>query len=149
MNEDTRRELVKAFFVAISYARPDDLTQLLSDNPTWWIPQSAADKNAARLQSVAGDRAVHGRDAISRMLFGSGFYRDRRSSPDYDPMSYDFHQIIAEGDFAVSHHTMRTVTASGDDYQNEYVFVFRFEDGKIGEVWEHLDTAHSYASLGL
>ena len=27
--------------------------------------------------------------------------------------------------------------------------MFRFQDGKIAEVWEHLDTAHSFASLGL
>ena len=38
-------------------------------------------------------------------------------------MSYDFHQIVVDGDFAVSHHTMHTVTAAGNDYQNEFVFV--------------------------
>jgi uncharacterized protein len=140
---------VRDFFHAVSHALPDDLLQLVTAEPTWWIPQSAADKNAARIGTAVGERDVHGREAITRMLFGSGFYRDRRSSPEYDPMSYDFHQILVDGDHAISHHTMKTVTAAGKDYQNEFVFVFRLEDGKIAEVWEHLDTAHSYASLGL
>jgi ketosteroid isomerase-like protein len=83
------------------------------------------------------------------MLFSSGFYRDRRSSPDYEPMKYERHHLVAEGDIVVSHHTMRTVTAAGDEYENEFAFIFRLEDGRIAEIWEHLDTAHSYASLGL
>jgi ketosteroid isomerase-like protein len=140
---------VRAFFRAVSHARPADLRELVTEDLTWWIPQSSADKSAARIGTAKGERSVQGWDAISRMLFGSGFYRDRRSSPEYDPMAYDFHQILVDGDHAVSHHTMKTVTAAGLDYQNEFVFVFRFRGGRIAEVWEHLDTAHSYASLGL
>jgi len=148
-HEDEVRATVRQFFHAISHALPDEFLTIVTDDPTWWIPQSAADKNAARLGIAVGERGVHGREAITKMLFSSGFYRDRRSSPEYDPMSYDFHQILVDGDHAVSHHTMKTVTGTGADYQNEFVFVLRFEDGRIAEVWEHLDTAHSYASLGL
>ena len=146
---EATQNAVRAFFTAVSHAQPADLRQLVTADPTWWIPRSSADRSAARIGTSTGERAVHGWDSISRMLYGSGFYRDRRSSPEYDPMAYDFHQILVDGDFAVSHHTMKTVTSAGHDYQNEFVFVFRFEDGRIAEVWEHLDTAHSYASLGL
>jgi ketosteroid isomerase-like protein len=34
---------------------------------------------------------------------------------------------------------------SGDIYENVYVYFFRFADGKIAEVWEHLDTAYAFA----
>jgi uncharacterized protein len=149
MAPEDNKQAVKAFFTSIAMADPQGFRELLSDEPTWWIPESAAAKNASRLHSVPGERAVRGKDALTTMLFSSGFYRDRRSSPEYEPMRYDRHHLIAEGDMVVSHHTMHTVTSSGDAYQNEFVFVFRLEDGKIAEVWEHLDTAHSYASLGL
>ncbi len=149
MGTDDNKQVVKAFFDSIALADPETFKSLLSDDPAWWIPESAAAKNASRLHSVPGERAVRGKEALATMLFSSGFYRDRRSSPDYEPMRYDRHHLIAEGDMVVSHHTMHTVTGSGADYQNEFVFVFRLENGKIAEVWEHLDTAHSYASLGL
>ena len=38
-------------------------------------------------------------------------------------------------------------TASGNDYLNQYVFVYRLVDGRIAEVWEHLDTAYVFARM--
>lgn len=149
MTSDDNRQTVRALFRSIANASKEDFSNLITDDVTWWIPTSAAAMNSARLHSTEGDRAVRGRDAVTTMLFKSGFYRDRRSSPEYDPMTYEFHHVLADGDMAVSHHTLRTTTMAGDPYENNYAFVFRLEDGKIAEVWEHLDTAHSYISLGL
>src|SRR5664279_3596140 len=86
MGTDDNKQVVKAFFDSIALADPEVFRSLLSEDPAWWIPESAAAKNASRLHSVPGERAVRGKDALSTMLFSSGFYRDRRSSPDYDPM---------------------------------------------------------------
>lgn len=38
-----------------------------------------------------------------------------------------------------------SLAGSGDAYENVYVYFFRFADGKIAEVWEHLDTAYAFA----
>ena len=37
------------------------------------------------------------------------------------------------------------LATSGEVYENTYVYFFRFADGKIAEVWEHLDTAYAFA----
>lgn len=143
------KETVKAFFGSIANAEPDVLGTLVTDDITWWIPQSAAARNADRIHSTPDERAVHGKSSVTTMLYQSGFYRDRRSSPEYEPQQYDRHHLIAEDDMVVSHHTLRTVTADGLDYENQYVFVFRFDGDKVAEVWEHLDTAYTYERLGL
>ena len=39
--------------------------------------------------------------------------------------------------------TMSAVTTNGADYTNDYHLLFRCEDGRIAEVWEHLDTAYA------
>ncbi len=38
-----------------------------------------------------------------------------------------------------------TLAASGIPYENTYAYIFRFADGKIAEIWEHLDTAYAFA----
>jgi ketosteroid isomerase-like protein len=42
---------------------------------------------------------------------------------------------------------MRARTTSGKDYLNQYHLLYRMEDGRIGEVWEHLDTAYAFARM--
>jgi ketosteroid isomerase-like protein len=128
---------VLELFETIRWARVPEFRALLAESPVWWI--AAGPEQAARLPGViAGDSAARGKDAVSKLLFESGFYRDRRSSPDHPPMEYERHHLIGEDDMVVSHHTMRTVTAAGVPYENDYIFVFRCEDGRIAEVWEHL-----------
>ena len=149
MSAEANKKVIKPFFDAIANAQPEDFKALVTDDITWWIPQSAAGRNFERLHSTQDERAVRGKQAVTTMLYKSGFYRDRRASPEYEPQQYERHHLIAEGDMVVSHHTLRTVTSAGLDFENQYVFVFRFQDGKVAEVWEHLDTAYSYSRLGL
>ena len=39
---------------------------------------------------------------------------------------------------------MQAVMAEGASYDNDYVYLFRFDGPKIAEVWEYLDTAYFF-----
>ena len=48
--------------------------------------------------------------------------------------------IIGEGDFVVAEVRGDVMTRTGQRYNNEYCFVFKFQDNKIIEVVEYCDT---------
>ena len=58
------------------------------------------------------------------------------------------HRFIAEGDYVIVEARGDNVTKAGQQYDNEYCFVFRLSDGKIKEVKEYADTALVEAVLG-
>lgn len=56
-------------------------------------------------------------------------------------------EIIADGDRVVVLARGEVKTVRGEDYNNEYCFVFRMRDRKIVEVREYCDTALAEARL--
>lgn len=48
--------------------------------------------------------------------------------------------LVAEGDFVVAEVRGSVETRTGERYDNEYCFVFRFRDGRIAELVEYCDT---------
>ena len=83
-----------------------------------------------------------GRDAIQNGLMGHfrSFFAVRPRT-----LAFNF---IAEGDYVVVEARGDNVTKAGQQYNNEYCFVFRLADGKIREVKEYADTALVDAVLG-
>ena len=55
--------------------------------------------------------------------------------------------MVAEGDIVAAEVQMNAKTTKGLDYQNQYVFLFTFRDGKITEFREHLDTRYAASFL--
>jgi ketosteroid isomerase-like protein len=105
--------------------------QLLTEDAAFWVPQSAAARSGF-------DLPIRGREEVINLMVASGFYR-------YDTMSIDVHHVVSEGDMVAVHHTMSTKTSGGTDYSNQYAYLLRFEEGRVAEVWEHLDTAYAYS----
>ena len=58
-------------------------------------------------------------------------------------------EIIAERDRVVVLARGEVKTVRGEDYNNEYCFVFRLREGKVFEVREYCDTALAEARLRL
>ena len=56
------------------------------------------------------------------------------------PFSVDVHRILADGDHVVVEHTGRNETPDGRQYDNNYCWVMRFDDGLIREIREYMDT---------
>lgn len=48
--------------------------------------------------------------------------------------------LIAEGDLVVAEVCGRVATKRGERYDNEYCFIFRFQNGKIIEITEYCDS---------
>jgi uncharacterized protein len=56
-------------------------------------------------------------------------------------------RIIAEGPYVVVQVRGQAVTTAGTQYNNEYCFIYRVENGQIKEVTEYLDTELVTAAL--
>ena len=129
---ERNKQVVSQQIAALEH--PDAAAQaaLMTDDVKWWVPQSAVD--VAHLP-----RPLEGKEAVTAMLGGAAVF--------FSELHWTIDQLIAEGDFVAAHAHMEGVTASGNDYLNHYVFVYRLVDGKIAEVWEHVDTAYAFAKM--
>ncbi len=56
---------------------------------------------------------------------------------------------LGDGDLVAAFTNNRTVTTACTPYESDYVMLFRFENGKIAEWGEYLDTAHAFIQFGL
>jgi ketosteroid isomerase-like protein len=129
VNGDAQKEAVRSFFAAIPNRDLGTLRGLLRPSAVWWIPVSAS--------SLGVERPLVGRENIVALLGGVPLFRA-------ETMRRRFDHLVAEGNLVACHHTLTALTARGAPYENEYLHLFRFEEGTIAEVWEHLDTAYAY-----
>jgi len=112
---------------AFEFAAAGDM---LSDSVRWWVPRSAA--------QLGFERPVQGREEVVGLM-------SRATGRFYKPgtLKREYHRYVAEGDFVAVWFTMTAKTTDGGDYANDYHLLYRCEDGRIAEVWEHLDTAYA------
>lgn len=87
-------------------------------------------------------RRFDGRESIHRDLLGPLY---NLFSDTYAAQAVN---LIAEGDQVAAEVRGKVLTKSGQRYDNEYCFVFRFRDGKIAEVVEYCDTDLCARALG-
>lgn len=68
----------------------------------------------------------------------------------YDP-GFGLHpsidNLLVQGERAAAEVRIRARTASGEPYDNRYAFFFRFRDGLIASIHEHVDTAYVRSHL--
>lgn len=124
------KRVVERYFAAMAAGSPE-LPALLSDDVTWWVPQSSP---------LAGRYA--GREAVLGLMSqGAGLY-------DLSvPMQTEVEQMVAEGDTVCVQLVLRARTAKGRDYENHYHFVFRLREGRIRAVREYVDTLYAQRML--
>jgi ketosteroid isomerase-like protein len=127
---DENKGRVRDYFAARERGDANAVRGMFTDDARWWVPQSA--------RTI--ERPLRGREAVMNLLTAGGHYRA-------GSQSWRLHQLIGDADFVAVPCAMRAETVSGLPYLNEYVYVFRFVDGAIAEVWENLDTAYAFARL--
>jgi ketosteroid isomerase-like protein len=126
-------EIVRAHFDAKVRRDEAGLARHMKPDVRWWIPGSAADRGL--------ERPIVGTDAVVGLLMSLSFY-------DPNERVWTIQHVVAEDSLVAVHATLDArIAATAEEYHNNYVFLFRLEDGKIAEVWEHLDTAYAYAKL--
>jgi ketosteroid isomerase-like protein len=121
------------FFSAMVAQDRDGLSNCFADDIVLWVPKTAAAHNP---------RPAVGRDAAVKIFIGGGEQRIRAGSAEWT-----HEHTIAVGDLVAVHSTLRCVTTAGRDYENHYFWLFRFENGRIAEIWEHLDTLYALTNF--
>jgi len=126
-----RKQAVHDVLAAYAASDADALRALLTDDVTWWVPRSAAGRYP---------RPITGLDAVLEVLAGpSRAYRK-------PTIRWTVHHVVADdGDVVMADATMTAVLLNGNDYVNDYCYVFVFEGDRIAEATEHADTAHAAA----
>jgi uncharacterized protein len=124
-----RKQVVHDVLTAYAASDAETLRRLLTDDVTWWVPQSAAGRYP---------RPILGVDAVVGVLAGpSRAYRK-------PTIAWTVHHVVAdESDIVMAAATMSAVLLNGNEYVNDYCYVFRFDGDRIAEATEYTDTAYA------
>lgn len=129
----TNKQLVTEFVEAMRTSDVEKLQTMITDNFSWWI-----NGKPAYLQT-AGE---HDKDFFIG-FFGGG------SDLFPDGAEFVVTGMVAEGDKVAAEATMTAKTAMGTLYDNDYHFLFTFENGKVARMKEYMDTYHAKTTFGL
>jgi ketosteroid isomerase-like protein len=130
MSGPDNKRIIEQAFAGLARADATAFLDAMADEITWIIMG----------QSRVSGR-YEGKAAIQNKLVPtlfSNFATDYRNNAE---------EIIADRDRVVVLARGEVKTVRGEDYNNEYCFVFRMRDGKIVEVREYYDTALAEARL--
>jgi ketosteroid isomerase-like protein len=126
---DDRERTARAYFDASGASHGEAVAALMTEGIVWWVPQSAATRNNI-------PRPLAGRQLLVDTFWRGARYRDRH---------WTVHRVMVDGDMVSVQASMRaTMVEGGASYDNDYVYLFRFEGSKIAEAWEYLDTAYFF-----
>lgn len=128
---ETNRALITRAFDGLAAGEPEAFMGLFSEDMVWDVRGSSS-----------WSRRVEGLAELDEKITGPLFARLG------GPPSNTHEWIIADGDFVVVTASGNSTTVDGKPYANDYVFIFRMQDGKIAEVREYMDGAIADAALG-
>jgi ketosteroid isomerase-like protein len=126
-------EIIRNAWKLFASRSSERIALVFAEDAEWLAPAG----NATAIALEAPNHMV-GRTAITRFLaedFGRLFVRD---------VNVTFHGIYADGDRVIVEETMTATLASGNQYTNDYCFVFELRDGLIHRVREYMDTARGH-----
>ena len=129
MGTTERKQAVRNVLAA--YAASDNvaLRALLTTDVRWWVPPSAASRYP---------RPIVGVDAVLDVLGGPSLAYDKPT------IRWSIDHIVAdaaEPDVVMANASMTAKLINGNDYTNDYAYVFRFDGDRIAEATEYADTA--------
>ena len=117
------KQRVREVMDAMSQGRVAPLFDAMDEGVTWrWM---GVDQWSRRFE---------GKHLIVDKLFGGATETLGPSS------SIEVHSLHADGDCVVIEHSGRNELPDGRRYDNNYCWIFRFQDGLIQEVREYMDT---------
>ena len=125
---DQHKQLLEGFWKALTRGDRTGLAAAFAADGVWHIPPYYT--------RLSGEADARGRDAVVKLLTGdpARFYQVRT-------VQLDRIFLIADEQFGAIQFINRAKTVKDADYDNLYVFTFRFDAGRIAEGWEHLDSA--------
>jgi ketosteroid isomerase-like protein len=129
----TNQQLIREHFAAKDKLDRAALEAGFTADARWWPPVSGAQRGLAVRPIVGGPTLAEMMTTLSLKLYA----RER---------SWKIEFLVADENVGAAQVQLSTrLATSGEPYDNVYVYFFRFQDGKIAEIWEHLDTAYAFA----
>ncbi len=124
MGTEATRELVQKYCDAFLKRDKALLAPLFTEDVEWQLPETAPIE------------PLKGRDAVAAALGGETL------SQVFDVNSFQVkvHRMIVDGDIAVVQQAVSAKMLSGDQYDNEYCWIYHCRDGKIARMEEYVDT---------
>jgi uncharacterized protein len=117
------KERMRDVMTQLSQGRIEPLFEAMAEDVTWrWMGVNQ------------WSRTFDGKQPVVDGLFGG--LRETVSRP----FSVEVHSIHGDGAFVVVEHSGRNELTDGRRYDNNYCWVFRFQNGLIREVREYMDT---------
>lgn len=121
--KNQHKEAIIRYFERLNASDPD-LLEIFADEVQYVVPGD---------MPVSG--TFHGKDQIMNMWLG--FFEQ------LEYIKVHPEELVAEGNTVVVRARGEAKTKAGNDYNNLYVFFFRFKNGKVIEVFEFPDTAYA------
>ena len=123
MDGETSKKVVLDYLSAQGRGDGETMAALLADDVQWRPPRGVPIGQPT------------GRDTVLQTMAEAGakFF-------DLSTMKVEVKWIIAEGDKVVIRQSATAKAANGNDYENEYVWVYIVRDDRIAEIEEHVDS---------
>ncbi|MEO8071752.1 MAG: nuclear transport factor 2 family protein [Acidobacteriota bacterium] len=131
MNANENKQLMKNVFAELSNRNSKPFGEILDDDVRWTI-----------IGTTKWSKTYDGKQSVYEDLLEPLF---ARFANQYKGVAK---RIIAEDDYVVVEAHGNSKTNAGEDYNNEYCYIFRFDDGKVSEITEYCDTALIERTLG-
>ncbi|WP_423917194.1 nuclear transport factor 2 family protein [Candidatus Poriferisodalis sp.] len=132
------RELVERYYAALTSADQDGMLDCLDPDVVWEPPATAALGNA--VDTMSGAKAVV--DALGGRVVRQAFDIKK-------PINLEIRKMTVEGDTAVVQHRLTaTAKATGNDYDNQYCWVYTCSGGRITYMEEYVDTLYAARQMG-
>lgn len=130
MNPAQNKRTMQAIFAELAHGNGKPFVAAMADDFCWEIP---------------------GRGAWSRRFEGKQTVRDELFKPLFAQFATTYTnralRFIAEDDIVVVECRGQVQTVRGEAYDNTYCYVCRFENGRLRELTEYMDTALAEAVL--
>lgn len=127
-------QLLRDHFAAKERFDRDAILRQLTPDARWWVPVSGAQRGIAS-RPIEGGHTIA--DTLTNTLSTQLYAKER---------SWTMQHVVADDVVGAAQVQLSTTLAtSGAPYENVYAYFFRFESGKIAEIWEHLDTAYAFS----
>lgn len=134
MSPDEMEKLARGYFEAVEQSDRSRLLEIFTPDVRWRVPRGA-------IEPYAG---LHeGADAVVDLMLGAVSGAFVPGSQKTEILNFAFAENLAVAETA-----MRAETPSGALYENAYTFFFEFENGRIAEIREHVDTRHAASFFG-
>jgi hypothetical protein len=132
METEATRALIQRFLEARANNDAATITELLTDDAAWYPPSSA---NLGPFK---------GRDEVAKALTGGA----AGAILDVSTIKRDVRSVIVDGDRAVVQQRLTAKARNGNDYANEYCWVYTCREGKVQTLEEYADTLYAGRVFG-